>query len=188
MNNSDQDSEGSSTEQNTENINDIKGKSRSVSPSHETAKNLVSLFTSDVDLEVHQAENFIRLYKYEEKYQSKFCNLVSRLKDHKIYLNRFFELFFSPPRDLIGDYEALFLMRCLEEDKFLELMDDKYRKCIMFSVQDMIWRDIAEDNSHSRMVLYCDAVMKSEQMETFLMTRLVSSSDLTNNVDLDPIS
>lgn len=107
---------------------------------------------SQDEAKVKEAKDFIKNHKYEQRLQYVFWFTVGLLsieanhedeeyaKEGQKALNLFFEVFFQEPRDLIGDYEALFLMRCLHEGQLLEKLDDIYQEKIWYSVISLFWQ------------------------------------------------
>jgi hypothetical protein len=159
------------------------------------ARYLVECLLSKEAEAIETATKFIRKHKYEQRLQYVFwfaVGLLNSAANHNnkksnqngiTALNQFFDVFFQAPRDLIGNYEALFLMRCLEEGHMLEKLDEKYRQVIWRTVLDIIsqilYLEIHPDDfkNISHTLLRCPRIIQSVLVEKLLLDLLNSNLD-----------
>lgn len=144
------------------------------------AKYLVSLLTSQDKNQQEEANTFIKEQKYIKRFQYMLWFAVGLLKDNENALNGFLEIFFQAPRELFGDYEALFLMHCMNEANLLKKIDLQTQNYIESIVLDSLWRGLSKKyglndiyfNDVFRGLSHCHLVLQSPAVENLIIDML----------------
>ncbi|GAB4222748.1 MAG: hypothetical protein Tsb005_15560 [Gammaproteobacteria bacterium] len=87
---------------------------------------------------LEQEQAFIARYKYDPAWQLTWTMVAGILQNNGSQLTRFFTLLLTPPRDLYGHYEVVFLAQCLEACGVGVKLEENMRKMLWEYMQTWV--------------------------------------------------
>jgi uroporphyrinogen-III synthase len=146
------------------------------------ARYLVAYWSSGEQSKKDIAIHFIQERKHDQGFQYVFwfiVGLLSSTNNNATALNQIFEIFFQAPQDLLRHHhEALFLMRCLEEGRMLEILDKNHKdniwRIINSSIEEWFNSDYntIDYSKGSLILLQYPMVMQSSKVKALLLKKL----------------